>query len=73
MLNMLYVNVNEAPTINRLRPVHDGRGARSDPVALGRQIYDRTCAAATASRGRARRRTRRRSSTWKRTPQEIET
>jgi quinoprotein glucose dehydrogenase len=44
MLNMLYVNVNEAPTINRLRPVHDGPGAAVDPVALGRQIYDRTCA-----------------------------
>jgi quinoprotein glucose dehydrogenase len=44
MLNTLYVNVNEAPTINRLRPVHDGPGAALDPVALGRQIYDRTCA-----------------------------
>ncbi|HET7219407.1 MAG TPA: family 16 glycoside hydrolase [Vicinamibacterales bacterium] len=44
MLNMLYVNVNEAPTINRLRPVYDGPGAASDPVALGHQIYDRTCA-----------------------------
>ena len=44
MLNTLYVNVNEAPTINRLRPVHDGPGAAVDPVALGRQIYDRTCA-----------------------------
>ena len=44
MLNMLYVNVNEAPTINRLRPVHDGPGAAAEPAALGRQIYDRTCA-----------------------------
>ena len=44
MLNMLYVNVNEAPTINRLRPVYDGPGAAADPVALGRQIYERTCA-----------------------------
>jgi glucose dehydrogenase len=43
MLNMLYVNVNEAPTINRLRPVYDGPDAAADPVALGRQIYDRTC------------------------------
>lgn len=45
VLNMLYVNVNEAPTINRLRPVHEGPGAATDPVSLGRQIYDRTCAA----------------------------
>ncbi len=44
LLNMLYVNVNEAPTINRLRPVHDGPGAAAEPAALGRQIYDRTCA-----------------------------
>ena len=44
VLNMLYVNVNEAPTINRLRSVHDGPGSAADPVALGRQIYDRTCA-----------------------------
>ena len=44
VLNMLYVNVNEVPTINRLRPVHDGPGAAADPVALGRQIYERTCA-----------------------------
>jgi quinoprotein glucose dehydrogenase len=44
VLNMLYVNVNEAPTINRLRPVHDGPGSAADPVELGRQIYRRTCA-----------------------------
>jgi len=45
VLNMLYVNVNEAPTINRLRPVHDPPGAATEPVELGRQIYERTCAA----------------------------
>jgi quinoprotein glucose dehydrogenase len=44
VLNMLYVNVNEAPTINRLRAVHDRPGAAADPVTLGRRIYDRTCA-----------------------------
>jgi quinoprotein glucose dehydrogenase len=44
-LNMLYVNVNEAPTINRLRPLHDSPGTAMDPVALGRQIYERMCAA----------------------------
>jgi quinoprotein glucose dehydrogenase len=45
VLNMLYVNVNEAPTINRLRPVYDEPGSAANPVALGRQIYERTCAA----------------------------
>lgn len=46
MLNVLYTNVNDAPTINRLRPVHDrpGEGVQS-PAQLGRQIYERTCAA----------------------------
>jgi quinoprotein glucose dehydrogenase len=45
MLNMLYVNVNEAPTINRLRPIHDmpGDGALT-PEQFGRRIYERTCA-----------------------------
>jgi quinoprotein glucose dehydrogenase len=45
-LNVLYVNVNDAPTINRLRPVHDAPadGAQS-PTDLGRRIYERTCAA----------------------------
>lgn len=45
MLNVLYVNVNEAPTINRLRQVHDlpGNGAGT-PAQLGRYIYERTCA-----------------------------
>lgn len=45
-LNVLYVNVNDAPTINRLRPVHgtvsDGSGP---PARLGRAIYERTCVA----------------------------
>ena len=44
MLNMLYVNVNEAPTINRLRPVHDGPGAAVDPITLGKRIYELACA-----------------------------
>ena len=34
VLNMLYVNVNEAPTINRLRPVLGGPDA-ADPVSTG--------------------------------------
>jgi quinoprotein glucose dehydrogenase len=46
MLNMLYVNVNEVPTINRLRPVYDEPGAAAQTAeALGRQVYERTCAA----------------------------
>jgi quinoprotein glucose dehydrogenase len=46
MLNMLYVNVNEVPTINRLRAVHDVPGdGEASPAQLGRRIYDRTCAA----------------------------
>ena len=46
MLNVLYVNVNDAPTINRLRPVHDQPGdSEQDPVRLGRAIYEKTCVA----------------------------
>ena len=45
VLNMLYVNVNEAPTINRLRPVYDPHDSDAQtPADLGQQIYDRTCA-----------------------------
>jgi quinoprotein glucose dehydrogenase len=44
LLNVLYVNVNDAPTINRLRPVYDA-GAGAWPVDLGRQIYERNCIA----------------------------
>jgi quinoprotein glucose dehydrogenase len=50
MLNMLYVNVNEVPTINRLRAVYDSPGeAEQTPVELGRRVYDRTCAACHGS------------------------
>jgi glucose dehydrogenase len=51
--NVLYVNVNDAPTINRLRAVHDLPGVTRTPVQLGRQIYERTCVAChgTARRG----------------------
>jgi quinoprotein glucose dehydrogenase len=44
MLNMLYVNVNEAPTINRLRALHEPGGDLT-PAQVGRQIYERACAA----------------------------
>lgn len=44
-LNVLYVNVNDAPTINRLRPVHSlPASTKATPVQLGRWIYERTCA-----------------------------
>jgi quinoprotein glucose dehydrogenase len=44
-LNVLYVNVNDAPTINRLRPIHAlPAGTKATPVQRGRWIYERTCA-----------------------------
>ena len=45
VLNVLYVNVNEVPTINRLRPVHDTEGEALNPAQLGQRIFERTCAA----------------------------
>ncbi len=45
LLNVLYVNVNEVPTINRLRPVHDVEGEALNPAQLGQRIFERTCAA----------------------------
>ena len=45
VLNTLYVNVNEAPTINRLRPVHETEGEALSPAQLGQRIFERTCAA----------------------------
>lgn len=45
-LNVLYVNVNEAPTINKLRAVHESpAGTAQSPAQLGRQIYERACGA----------------------------
>ena len=43
-LNVLYVNVNEAPTINKLRPVYlDAAGETQTQAQLGRQIYETNC------------------------------
>ena len=43
-LNMLYVNSNELPTINRLRPVYTrSETTRLAPRELGRLLYDRLC------------------------------
>lgn len=50
-LNVLYVNVNEIPTINRLRPVYGtgtgggraGSQGGQGQVQLGRQIYETNC------------------------------
>lgn len=47
-LNVLYVNVNELPSINRLRPVYGrttGSGPALTPVQHGRQIYELACLA----------------------------
>jgi quinoprotein glucose dehydrogenase len=45
-LNVLYANVNEVPTINRLRPVY-GSGTENGKTGadLGRQIYETNCMA----------------------------
>ena len=45
VLNVLYVNVNEVPTINRLRAVHDTEGEALNAAQLGQRIFERTCAA----------------------------
>ena len=43
-LNVLYVNANELPTINRLRPVHWQRdGTRLTAAQLGRLTYEGLC------------------------------
>jgi quinoprotein glucose dehydrogenase len=50
-LNVLYVNVNETPTLNRLRPVYgigahgnaEGVQSKLSPVQIGRQIYQERC------------------------------
>jgi quinoprotein glucose dehydrogenase len=44
-LNVLYVNVNDAPTINRLRPIFNAEPLASTPLQMGRRIYERSCAA----------------------------
>lgn len=49
-LNTLYVNVNEAPTIGRLRPAY-GSDAREEQTRVqeGRQIYETNCMACHGS------------------------
>jgi quinoprotein glucose dehydrogenase len=43
-LNILYVNTNELPTINRLRPVHwQPDDAPLSPAQLGQVMYERMC------------------------------
>jgi quinoprotein glucose dehydrogenase len=47
LLNVLYVNVNELPTINRLRPIHDRparAGAALTKAQHGQSIYESMCA-----------------------------
>src|SRR5262249_9603577 len=49
-LNVLYVNVNEIPTINRLRPVYEaGAQGRQGPAQTGLQIYQARCMACHGS------------------------
>jgi quinoprotein glucose dehydrogenase len=50
-LNVLYVNVNEIPTINRLRPILESgaTGRQSSPAQLGLQIYQARCMACHGS------------------------
>ena len=49
-LNVLYVNVNEIPTINRLRPViESGTQGNRSPAQLGLQIYQARCMACHGS------------------------
>jgi quinoprotein glucose dehydrogenase len=49
-LNVLYVNVNEIPTINRLRPVFESSAqGRQSPAQLGLQIYQSRCMACHGS------------------------
>ncbi len=49
-LNILYVNVNEAPTLGKLRPVYGiGSPAERTMAQKGRQIYETTCMACHGS------------------------
>ena len=50
---VLYVNANEAPTINRLKPLAELDMATATPVQRGAMIYNTTCTPATASIGKA--------------------
>lgn len=44
--NVLYVNANEAPAINRVRPIYlPGPGDSAEPAVIGRRIYEATCMA----------------------------
>lgn len=44
--NVLYVNVNDAPAINRVRPIYTlPTDVKVEPAQLGRRIYEATCMA----------------------------
>ena len=50
-LNVMYVNVNDAPTINRLRPLHSlPPGTTATALQLGRRIYEGACASCHGAR-----------------------
>ncbi|QHT66926.1 DUF1080 domain-containing protein [Rhodocytophaga rosea] len=43
-LNVMYVNANEAPSINKLSVFYDSKGpAKADPVSRGLVIYNKNC------------------------------
>ena len=51
-LSILYVNTNELPTINRLRPVHwQPDGVQLSPAQFGRLLYERTCLSCHGAEG----------------------
>ena len=51
-IDVLCVNVNELPTINKLRPINTSRTGGT-PQQLGRQIYERSCIACHGAERRA--------------------
>ena len=57
-VNVLYVNVNDAPTINRLVPLYGAVDNTAQGAELGRQVY-RACVTCHGANGKARRRSRR--------------
>lgn len=42
--SVLYVNANEAPTINQLKPISSEGASAATPVLRGAALYDRSCA-----------------------------
>lgn len=49
LVNVLYVNAHEVPTIHRLRPVYSGGSAPDSAVVRGQRIYGTACMACHGS------------------------